>query len=72
MTATSTTSSNYSVRKTLIVEASAERAFRVFTESQGNWWPLATHHIGKHPARSVVIEPREGGRWYEEGEEGAR
>jgi uncharacterized protein YndB with AHSA1/START domain len=60
-----------SVRKTLTVETSAERAFQVFTEKQGAWWPVATHHIGQAPARTVMIEPREGGRWYEQGEDGS-
>jgi uncharacterized protein YndB with AHSA1/START domain len=69
MNATKAEVSQNSVRKTLIVEASAERAFQVFTEKHGVWWPLATHHIGKVPARTAIIEPRESGRWYEQGED---
>ncbi len=71
MNASKTESALDSVRKALMVEASAERAFRVFTEKLGAWWPVATHHIGKVPARTVMIEPREGGRWYEQGEDGS-
>ena len=59
------------VRKEIVVEASQERAFRVFTAEHGAWWPLATHHIGAQAAETAVIEPRVGGRWYEIGEDGS-
>jgi hypothetical protein len=58
------------IRKSLVVEATAERAFRVFTEEHGAWWPLATHHIGKQAAETAVIEPRAGGRWFERATDG--
>ena len=61
-----------SIRKTMLVEAGVEHAFRVFTEQHGAWWPLATHHIAKVPGRNAVIEPRQGGRWYEQGEDGSQ
>ena len=35
-----------SIRTEVVVEAPAERAFRVFTEKMETWWP-ASHHIGK-------------------------
>jgi uncharacterized protein YndB with AHSA1/START domain len=56
--------------KSFVVETSQERAFRVFTEEFGAWWPLATHHIGKQPAETAVIEPRGGGRWFERATDG--
>jgi uncharacterized protein YndB with AHSA1/START domain len=59
------------VRKQLVVEAPVERAFRVFTENAELWWP-AEHHIGKAPMKSLVLEPRVGGRWYEIGEDGSQ
>src|SRR5580704_15983230 len=59
------------VRKELLIRASAERAFRAFTEEMGRWWPR-THHIGKSEMRDVVLEPREGGRWYEIGVDGSQ
>ena len=59
------------IRKTLTVEASRERAFRVFAEQQGSWWPLASHHIGKGTAETLVLEPRAGGRWYERATDGS-
>jgi uncharacterized protein YndB with AHSA1/START domain len=52
------------VRKTLVVRAPPEAAFRVFTEGFDRWWPRS-HHIGKSELAKAVIEPRRGGRWYE-------
>jgi uncharacterized protein YndB with AHSA1/START domain len=60
----------YEVRKTVMVNARVEHAFRVFTEEHGRWWPRDTHHIGKVAAATVVIEPFVGGRWYERGVDG--
>jgi uncharacterized protein YndB with AHSA1/START domain len=59
------------VRKEITVEASQTRAFNVFTQEHGAWWPLATHHIGAAPAETAVIEPRVGGRWFERGGDGS-
>ena len=58
------------VRKEIVVEASQARAFRVFTEDLGVWWPLATHHIGEKAAETAIIEPRAGGRWFERAADG--
>ncbi len=59
------------IRKTIVVAASAERAFQVFTEEMSTWWPLASKHIGKADAKSVVMEPFVGGRWFERGVDGS-
>ena len=59
------------IRKTLVIDAPAERAFRVFSENMGSWWPKE-HHIGASPLKACVIEPRVGGRWYEIGEDGSQ
>jgi uncharacterized protein YndB with AHSA1/START domain len=59
-----------SIRKELIVRAPRDRAFRDFTERIGSWWPK-THHIGKAELARAVLEPREGGRWYEIGVDGS-
>ena len=59
------------VRQSVTVPLSQEQAFELFVEEFGSWWPLESHHIGEHPARQVIIEPREGGRWYERDESGA-
>ncbi|MPZ13054.1 MAG: ATPase [Chloroflexi bacterium] len=59
------------IRKTIVVAASVERAFEVFTEEMSTWWPLSTSHIGKLDAKSAVIEPFVGGRWFERGVDGS-
>ncbi len=51
------------VRKEVVVAASAERAFRVFTAGMDRWWPRE-HHVGASPMARAVVEPRPGGRWY--------
>ncbi len=58
------------IKAELVVDASQERAFRVFTEEHGAWWPLAHYHIGEKAAETAVIEPRAGGRWYERAQDG--
>ncbi len=57
------------VRRTVEVKVSQKRAFEVFTGSIGAWWPRS-HHIGATEMKSITIEPREGGRWFETGEDG--
>jgi uncharacterized protein YndB with AHSA1/START domain len=59
------------VKHTLSVDAPLERAFTVFTEGFGRWWP-ATHHVGKSDLVDAVIEPRRGGRWYERNADGSK
>ena len=54
------------IRKQLTVRASPEKAFEVFTAGMGRWWN-AEYHIGTEPFATAVVEPREGGRWYERG-----
>jgi uncharacterized protein YndB with AHSA1/START domain len=57
------------VRRSIQVEVPRERAFEVFTAGIGRWWPK-THHIGAADLDALVIEPREGGRWFERGVDG--
>lgn len=57
------------IRKQLTVRASQARAFEVFTEGMGRWWS-PDYHIGAEPFETAVMEPREGGRWYERGTDG--
>jgi len=57
------------VRKSIIVRASVERAFRVFTEGIDSWWPRG-HHIGKSPMTKAILEGRPGGRCYSEQADG--
>jgi uncharacterized protein YndB with AHSA1/START domain len=42
----------------------------VFTDGIGLWWPK-THAIGDADLDKPVIEPREGGRWYQRGVDGS-
>ena len=58
------------VRRSVVVNTSPERAFRVFTEKFGSWWP-AGHHIGEAELADVVVEPFVGGRWFERGTDGS-
>jgi uncharacterized protein YndB with AHSA1/START domain len=57
------------VRKSIRVSASAEHAFRVFTEGFDSWWPRG-HHIGNAPMKRGVIESAAGGRCYNEQTDG--
>jgi uncharacterized protein YndB with AHSA1/START domain len=57
------------VRKTLRVKASQAHAFEVFTSGIGQWWPR-NHSIGDAPVKTVVMETRLGGRWYQLCEDG--
>jgi uncharacterized protein YndB with AHSA1/START domain len=58
------------VLKVVVVNAEPEHAFAVFTENMGQWWPKE-HHIGESRLVAVVVEPRNGGRWYEKDEDGS-
>jgi uncharacterized protein YndB with AHSA1/START domain len=55
---------------TVTVGVPVERAFRVFTDSFHTWWP-AEYHIGQADMAAAVLEPRAGGRWYEQGVDGS-
>jgi uncharacterized protein YndB with AHSA1/START domain len=58
------------VRQTVSVPIPAERAFRLFTEEIGTWWPKDSHSLSDGPF-TEVFETRQGGRWYERGEDGS-
>jgi len=58
------------VKKSIRVNASQTRAFEVFTARFDAWWPKS-HHIGQTAMKEAIIEPRQGGRWYEKGEDGS-
>lgn len=59
-----------SVRREVVVPVAPERAFEVFTARMTDWWP-SHHHIGSAPIEEIVIEPREGGRWFTRHEDGS-
>src|SRR4029077_1240327 len=58
------------VRTEITVPLAPDQAFELFTAGLDKWW-LRSHHIGEAPLRQCVLEGREGGRWYEIGEDGS-
>ena len=58
-----------SVRKSIVVNTSVQKAFDVFTSGFDGWWPRS-HHIGKSPMKAAIIEGRLGGRCYTTQEDG--
>lgn len=56
------------VTKTVRVSAPLAVAFDVFVGQQ--WWPVDTHHLAEPHGTEVVLEPFEGGRWYERAADG--
>ena len=51
------------------VAAPPDRAFALFTRDMGRWWPHG-RTIGAKPHVDIVVEPHNGGRWFERDEEG--
>jgi uncharacterized protein YndB with AHSA1/START domain len=48
-----------------------ERAFEIFVERFGRWWPIAyTYSLDQF--ETATIEPRDGGHWYETRLDGSR
>ncbi|HVM51839.1 MAG TPA: SRPBCC family protein [Acidimicrobiales bacterium] len=50
------------LRKTASVRSDPAAAFALFTDHLDEWWPLATHSVGRGDATSVVFEHGVGGR----------
>ena len=59
-----------SVTTTIVVEAPAERAFKIFTEDMASWWP-PEHHLIESELAEMVVEPRPGGHIYDRGVDGS-
>jgi uncharacterized protein YndB with AHSA1/START domain len=66
----STQTAQTSVRTSIVVEAPLERAFSVFTEGIGSWFPSEYNLLDVDIAERV-FEPREGGRVYDRGVDGS-
>lgn len=60
------------VERSISVAWDQETAFRRFALEFGQWWPSHTHSVGGSQVRRVVLEPRIGGRIYEELKSGRR
>ena len=58
-----------SIRRSIVVEAPIERAFKVFTEEFGSFKPPEHNLLGVELA-ATVFEPRVGGRLYDRGVDG--
>jgi uncharacterized protein YndB with AHSA1/START domain len=59
-----------SVSTEVEVEASAEHAFRIFTDGIGTWWDEG-HHILRAPLAEMVFEPYVGGHIIDRGTDGS-
>lgn len=59
------------IRKRIEVKASIDRAFEVFATRMGDWWHKEHSIAAGTTQADVIIEPREGGRWYEKGADGS-
>ena len=61
------------VVNTIEVPCSQEKAFEVFVNGMGSWWPLDKRSVSMlsgEPARSLRIDPRLGGKIVETGHDG--
>jgi DNA-binding transcriptional ArsR family regulator/uncharacterized protein YndB with AHSA1/START domain len=63
-----TTEQEVVVAKTVRVDAPLAIAFEVFVGQK--WWPVDTHHLAEPHGNEVVLEPFQGGRWYERAADG--
>jgi uncharacterized protein YndB with AHSA1/START domain len=57
------------VRTSVVVSASQEHAFSVFTQGIGSWWP-PDHHILQGELAEMVFEPHVGGAVYDRATDG--
>lgn len=60
---------NLLMRRAITIQAPPEHVFDVFVNRMDLWWPRS-HHIGKASAFQARLEPKDGGRWYEVGNDG--
>jgi uncharacterized protein YndB with AHSA1/START domain len=58
------------VRKEVSVGLPPDRAFALFADGLGRWWPTPYTYAGDK-FETAAIEPRAGGRWYERARGGA-
>jgi hypothetical protein len=57
------------VARSITVPLTQAKAFDLFTSRMTEFWP-PEHSIGASPFEAVVLEPGEGGRWYERSADG--
>lgn len=65
------TQTTEAVTISVLVPLQPDAAFELFIDRFADWWPRDSHHISDAGAVDVVLEPREGGRWFERAEDGS-
>ena len=58
------------INKELVIAASQETCFYVFTQKMDSWWPR-DYHVGSCPMREMMLEAKPEGRWYTLHEDGS-
>jgi DNA-binding transcriptional ArsR family regulator/uncharacterized protein YndB with AHSA1/START domain len=58
------------VKESIVVEAPRERAFSIFTDDIGSWWPPDRHLLTAETVE-MVFEPRVGGHVFDRGTDGS-
>jgi uncharacterized protein YndB with AHSA1/START domain len=58
------------ITRSIVVNAPQQRCFETFTTGVDAWWPRE-HHLGESDLDRAMLEPREGGRWYERSVDGS-
>ena len=70
MTTDTTKSADTAVQTSIVVDASPDRAFEIFTVGIGTWWS-PDHHILGGELAEMIFEPRVGGRIGDRGVDGS-
>jgi uncharacterized protein YndB with AHSA1/START domain len=58
------------IKKSVVVRRPVEEAFELFTTDIATWGPVKTHSVAEENAETVILEPQEGGRFYERTRDG--
>jgi uncharacterized protein YndB with AHSA1/START domain len=64
------TKTTEAVTHSVLVPLAPQAAFELFVERFSDWWPRDSHHISDGAATGM-LEPREGGRFYERADDGS-
>ena len=57
------------IHQDVVVSVGRERAFDLFTNRMTDWW-FTGEGVGPSPFKQLVLEPRQGGRWFEVADDG--
>jgi hypothetical protein len=58
------------VRQSTVIRSELTHTFAAFVRTIDRWWPLASYSRGQDRARTVILEQRVGGRFYEVWDDG--